>query len=489
MKPPRAAEDVSPNLRPRQQTRLDEEINMGDAHDARAAGSPEAAASNGGTIPPRRSSGSAAANTPSQATSQAAPAPDVTTQIMQMMRMQQQAMQAQQQQFQAFMHQQALFQREMFESQARANTQKQKPDPPKFNGKSSEDLELWLFHIEEYLSAYASERNSPDSRFVDMVVPFLGPEAMSWYREFKNTLGDSPRVWAVFKQQIRLRFRDSDYDYNLLSKLHSLRVSGTQQDYTSNFMLLLSQLSIELPETVKRWFISKTCELTPAATSLRISRIRYRKPSSTLSVSSTRRQQLAQPPTQRSHLSSVIVAGSQATLHQRVPIAGPLGCKKAVSSAGWRPAEQGPDSADHTMPANPATRASKPPGAAQSPALFVYSRDNPVFKRPKHGPYGFLEQMATIRSHSVSTFVDCGASFNAITPQLVEKLGLVVKYYIKPVSIRVGGGKELVIPRKVVTFKCHIPGCLPYVSRALVMEVPENKDVLLGMPWFTTMNP
>ncbi|KAE8986423.1 hypothetical protein PR003_g28472 [Phytophthora rubi] len=254
MKTPRAAEDVSPNLRPRQQTRLDEEINMGDAHDARAAGSPEAAASNGGTIPPRRSSGSAPANTPSQATSQAAPAPDVTTQIMQMMMMQEQAIQAQQQQFQAFLHQQALFQREIFESQARANTQKQKADPPKFNGKSSEDLELWLFHIEEHLSAYASERNSPDSRFVDMVVPFLSPEAMSWYREFKNTLGDSPRVWAVFKQQIRLRFRDSNYDYKLLSKLHNLRVSGTQQDYTSKFMLLLSQSSMELPEMVKRWF-------------------------------------------------------------------------------------------------------------------------------------------------------------------------------------------------------------------------------------------
>ncbi|GMF35377.1 unnamed protein product [Phytophthora fragariaefolia] len=115
------------------------------------------------------------------------------------------------------------------------NTQKQKVDPPKFNGKSSEDLELWLFHIEEHLSAYASERNSPDTRFVDMVVPFLGPEAMLWYREFENTLGDSPRVWAVFKQQIRLRFCDRDYDYKLLSKLHNLRVSGTQQDEVLEF--------------------------------------------------------------------------------------------------------------------------------------------------------------------------------------------------------------------------------------------------------------
>ncbi|KAI9980871.1 hypothetical protein PInf_010208 [Phytophthora infestans] len=185
----------------------------------------------------------------------AAAGPDVTAQLMKMLIAQQQTMQAQQQQFHAFMQQQALLQREMYESQARANTQKQKADPPKLNGKSSEDLELWLFHIEEHFSANAAERDAPDSRFVDMVVPFLGTEAMSWYREFKTTLGESSRVWAVFKPQIRLLFRDSDFDYKLLSKLYNLRVSGTQQDYTSKYMLLLSQLTIDMPEIVKRTFL------------------------------------------------------------------------------------------------------------------------------------------------------------------------------------------------------------------------------------------
>ncbi|KAI9990497.1 hypothetical protein PInf_021525 [Phytophthora infestans] len=110
----------------------------------------------------------------------AAAGPDVTAQLMKMLIAQQQTMQAQQQQaIQAH--------------QARANTSKQIADPPKFNGKSSEDLELWLLHIEELFSADAAERDAPDSRFVDMVVPFLGTEAMSWYREFKTTLEESPR--------------------------------------------------------------------------------------------------------------------------------------------------------------------------------------------------------------------------------------------------------------------------------------------------------
>ncbi|GMF43916.1 unnamed protein product [Phytophthora fragariaefolia] len=102
---------------------------------------------------------------------------------------------------------------------------KQKADPPKFNGKASEYLELWLLHIEEHFSVFAAEHDAPDSRFVDMVVPFLGTKAMS-----------------------------CDFDYKLLTKLYNLRFSSTQQDYTSTFMLLLSQTTMELTEIVKWWF-------------------------------------------------------------------------------------------------------------------------------------------------------------------------------------------------------------------------------------------
>ncbi|KAE8974976.1 hypothetical protein PR003_g26767 [Phytophthora rubi] len=174
-------------------------------------------------------------------------------QLLHMMTVQQQAMQLQQQQFQSFMEQQSNFQREMFEQQSRATRQKHKTDPQKFYGRAGEDLELWLFSIEEHLSSFAVERDSCDSRFVDMVVPFLGPDAMSWYRELKNILGDQPRTWFLFKQQIRVRFRESDFEFKLLSKLHDLQVTGTQHEYTSKFMLLLSQSSLELPEMVKRW--------------------------------------------------------------------------------------------------------------------------------------------------------------------------------------------------------------------------------------------
>lgn len=175
------------------------------------------------------------------------------SQLIQMMAKQQQT--NNQQQKQAFVMQQAAYNREMFHQQARANKPKQRANPPKFQGRPDEDLELWLFHIEEHFAAYATERDSADSRFVDMVAPFLGPDVMSWYREFKSGAGANPRTWFLFKQNIksiRARFRDSDFEFKLLTKLYELQTTGTQQEYTSKFMLLLSQATIDTPEVVKR---------------------------------------------------------------------------------------------------------------------------------------------------------------------------------------------------------------------------------------------
>eukprot|EP00644_Phytophthora_capsici_P006689 jgi/Phyca11/103557/e_gw1.8.871.1 len=76
---------------------------------------------------------------------------------------------------------------------------------------------------------------------------------MSWYREFKVATGENPRTWSLFKEQIRARFRDSDFEYKLLSKMYNLQATGSQQEYTSKFMMMLSQSNVEMPEIVKRW--------------------------------------------------------------------------------------------------------------------------------------------------------------------------------------------------------------------------------------------
>ncbi|ETL94890.1 hypothetical protein L917_07229 [Phytophthora nicotianae] len=68
--------------------------------------------------------------TPSEATGTA----QMLASLVNMLYMQQQAMTTSQQQMHNFMAQQARFQQEMYEMQARANRQKQKANPPKFTG-------------------------------------------------------------------------------------------------------------------------------------------------------------------------------------------------------------------------------------------------------------------------------------------------------------------------------------------------------------------
>eukprot|EP00644_Phytophthora_capsici_P001013 jgi/Phyca11/120966/e_gw1.43.405.1 len=95
---------------------------------------------------------------------------------------------------------------------------------------------------------------SNTSDFVNTIFGNLGPAAQTWYREFKISLGDEPATWAIFKQRIRERFREADFQHKVLSRMHNLRWSGSQQAYTMKFLNLLSQLDCELPEVVKRWY-------------------------------------------------------------------------------------------------------------------------------------------------------------------------------------------------------------------------------------------
>ncbi|OWZ04313.1 LOW QUALITY PROTEIN: hypothetical protein PHMEG_00023808 [Phytophthora megakarya] len=162
----------------------------------------------------------------------------------------QESVQCQQQQVQQFMVQHASFQTEMFAQLSRANQKNQRANPPKFMGKSDEDLELWIFQIEEHFSGYSNVRVTIRGSLTSWF-HFFGPNVMSWYQELKASIGETPRRWTLFKEQIRSRFRDSDFEFKLLIKMYDLQATVMQQEYTSKFMLLLSQL-VDMPEVVKR---------------------------------------------------------------------------------------------------------------------------------------------------------------------------------------------------------------------------------------------
>ncbi|OWZ18482.1 hypothetical protein PHMEG_0007418 [Phytophthora megakarya] len=81
----------------------------------------------------------------------------------------------------------------------------------------------------------------------------LSPTAKTWFRDCKMSLGNQSATWVIFKAKIRGRFRDSDFEHKVLSNMHQLRCTGSQQRYTTQFLHLLSQLDQDVPEFVKRW--------------------------------------------------------------------------------------------------------------------------------------------------------------------------------------------------------------------------------------------
>ncbi|KAJ8533303.1 hypothetical protein ON010_g13952 [Phytophthora cinnamomi] len=114
---------------------------------------------------------------------------------------------------------------------------------------------------------------------------------------------------------------------------------------------------------------------------------------------------------------------------------------------------------------------------------------NRIFGSTSNKIYGYLEQHGRVGSHAASTFIDSGASFNAVSPRLVESLQLPVRDYSKPLIIRLGSGSTTIFPRRVVTLKFALDGFPPYSSKAFVLDIPEGKDILLGMPWLVDTNP
>ncbi|GMF46857.1 unnamed protein product [Phytophthora fragariaefolia] len=356
--------------------------------------------------------------------------------------------------------------------QARANRQKQKADPPKFHDRAEDDLELWLFHIEEHFAAYTVEMSRNDSRFVDMFVPFLGVDVMAWYREFKHAMGSSPRTWPLLKQQIRSRYRDNDYEFKILTKTHDLRVPTTQQEYTTKFTQLLSMSDISMPEIVKRWFYQQHMPTN----ALKQNRFQQGKRKGNEAGGSN---------TQPSTKPIPIILLSQLAFNCGVKGHKASGCpnwcaKKLGCSVGWRPTEEDAAAVDH---------AAVPRQATGDQPSVDYENADALLMLQNSSPHGHLQRSGLVENQPMSAFIDSGASFNAVCPQFAARVGLKVFAHARPLTIRLDVGKQAVIPRRVTSLSIILPDYSIYTTGAFVIEISESCEVMLGMPWLEDINP
>ncbi|POM60888.1 Enzymatic Polyprotein-like [Phytophthora palmivora] len=97
--------------------------------------------------------------------------------------------------------------------------------------------------------------------------------------------------------------------------------------------------------------------------------------------------------------------------------------------------------------------------------------------------YGYLCPRGRIADASVSIFVDSGASFNAIDPQVALALRLPIKTEPKPLQVKLGAGQRMSIPRRTTKIKLSMDGFPTFTTDAFVMDIPEGKNLLLVFPW------
>ncbi|OWZ02664.1 hypothetical protein PHMEG_00025732 [Phytophthora megakarya] len=83
----------------------------------------------------------------------------------------------------------------------------------------------------------------------------------------------------------------------------------------------------------------------------------------------------------------------------------------------------------------------------------------------------------------------CGASVNALSRQFAVRAGLEVHERERSLIIRLGGGKQTVVPRRVTTFSIKLPNFPMYTTGSFVTEISESNDAMLGMPWLNEVNP
>ncbi|KAE9337269.1 hypothetical protein PF008_g12613 [Phytophthora fragariae] len=143
-----------------------------------------------------------------------------------------------------------------FEQLLSSQGERRKKDPPTYEGKFGEDLELWIFATEEYYANKRGIMEADTSDFVTMISSSLGKSVLNWYRAFSSDCDATgmPKTWQLFKTKLRKRFRPKDFEYNLRERLFQLKQHGTIHEYVSSFQDLMSQSELDISEMEKRFY-------------------------------------------------------------------------------------------------------------------------------------------------------------------------------------------------------------------------------------------
>ncbi|OWZ00504.1 hypothetical protein PHMEG_00028288 [Phytophthora megakarya] len=419
------ARNRSPNPRPRQQRRRREDDTAADS----------AAETENGEQAPTDGNSRPAASHPTPPSAE-----DTMAMMRQMFEYMNTTQRQNQEQMSQMLQQQVLLQQQMLQAHVAAQKpQKKKGNPPRFNGETNDDLELLLFSTEEYYSNYSEEMQCESC--------------------------------------IRESFREADYQHKLLSRLHNLRWSGSQHSYTTKFLHLLSQLDSELPESVKRWYYQQN--LRPETNAF----VSQNVPSTlkeVIELADRYEDSRASQPgnAKKDQSTNAKPQGKQRTQKKNSSASNKF--QTSANTAGKnsdRPmCEYCDKPGNHKRISFQKKTDAKASAAKTCPlqaGLYYHTGEASNRKKEKH--YGFLCHGARVDGASVSVFIDSGASFNAMAPEVAANLQQPVTMLPEPLRVKLGGGQRVSIPRRTATITLSMDGFHEYDTKVFVMEIPEGE--------------
>jgi hypothetical protein len=113
-----------------------------------------------------------------------------------------------------------------------------KKDPPMYEGKMNEDVELWIFSSEDYYSYKRHLMTEDSSEFVEEIARNLGKSVQNWYGTIFTAdcaAAGVNKTWILFKEKLRQRIKPNDFEYNLRERMIELKQTTSIHEYVAKF--------------------------------------------------------------------------------------------------------------------------------------------------------------------------------------------------------------------------------------------------------------
>ena len=377
---------------------------------------------------------------------------------------------------------------------------KSKGQPPTYEGKVDEDLELWIFSTTEYYSNSKELIKADNEEIVQEVSINLKNIAKTWYRSYcqKCTSKGVTRTWENFLSSIRERFRPKDFEIRLRRKLLHLEQRGSIHDYISRFQRLLSQAEIPISELELRVYFQNKLR---NETSRHIDEKSPKTLQETMDLATNyeyayypegeKNSKIGQNGSFKSKAGQNGNFRKMENNNQRSKFTNEKENSKGIKFKGWKAESRKPTNNEDWKKSKTCFKCKK----VGHISTDCKDKDSVNYIENNFGKYAALNVKAEVfneegKSVEGEAFIDNGSSLVSISEELARALSLEIKEDPEEtMEVQLGFDQKVNVSKRTVLVKISVPGFKKFKGFVNVMPIPDNKDIMLGMLWLRENNP